>query len=100
METRTQRPTSMQELGRFAERARIVVGAGSVRAFARAAGIDEKSLRKYIAGETEPSLGAVIGIAHASGVNLEWLATGEGPMRKGDGVSVAPRTPRSAQASQ
>lgn len=52
-----------------------------MRAFARSADIDDKSLRQYIAGKTDPSRSALLGIARAGNVTLQWLATGEGPMR-------------------
>lgn len=77
------RPRIGLDLGHFAERIRTVIGERSVLSFARDAGVDEKSLRKYMLGETEPSLGAVIKIAHAAHVRVEWLTTGEGPMRRG-----------------
>lgn len=63
---------------------------GKRKAAAGAAGVSSDSLQRYIREEVEPTFSAVAGLAHAANVNLEWLATGEGPMKKGEGVAVAP----------
>lgn len=84
------RRSSTLELGRFGERVRACVGEESLRSFARKARIDEKSLRKYMAGETVPSFEAAFGISEAAGVSLMWLATGTGSMRGSQEVMVAP----------
>jgi hypothetical protein len=44
---------------------------------------------QYVAGRSEPSLSRLVAMAKAGGVNLAWLATGEGPMRPGE-VATAP----------
>lgn len=67
------------DLSLFAARVREVVGETSVRAFAREAQIDEKSLRKYLEGTGEPGLANLRRLAARGGVTVEWLATGEGP---------------------
>lgn len=67
----------MEELGRFAARVKKVVGDESVRGFARRAEIDDKSLRAYMAGTSDPSRAALVGIARAGGVSVAWLASGE-----------------------
>lgn len=56
-----------------------MIGEGSVSAFARKAGIYESLLRQYVAGSM-PGADKLVAIARAAHVNLEWLATGEGPM--------------------
>ena len=82
--SRTVGPSSEEEVGQFGQRVRTVLGKTSVRSFARDVGIDEKSLRQYMAGATDPSRRTVIAMAKAGGVTVQWLATGEGPMRKGE----------------
>ncbi len=72
------RPSYDLELGRFAERVIEVVSNTPVRAFARDAGISDKSLREYMAAKTEPSRIALVGIASAGNVSVQWLATGYG----------------------
>lgn len=56
---------------------------GSENALARKASISTAGLRKYLSGG-EPTRPVLIAIATAAGVNVEWLATGKGPMRPSD----------------
>ena len=53
---------------------------GGKRAFAKALGVHESGIYKYIRGENMPGLDAIIGMVKATGVSFEWLATGEGEM--------------------
>lgn len=62
----------------FPARLGRVVKADGVRAFARAAGLSEGVVRKYINGESFPTLDRLEKIAGTAGVSLGWLATGEG----------------------
>ncbi len=48
--------------------------------FARAVGVAQASLARWVKGEADPSRMNLIKIADASGVNLEWLALGIGNM--------------------
>ena len=43
----------------------------------------ESTFRKYLSGSI-PSLDKAVRIAEVAGVSLQWLATGEGPMRPGE----------------
>jgi hypothetical protein len=49
---------------------------------AQSAGISIDQLFGYIRGENEPRLTRMAALVGPVGVNLEWLATGRGPMRK------------------
>lgn len=71
------------ELGEeFKDRVELVVKAhGSANSFAKAMGVSEGVVRKWIKGESDPSRSNLIAIAKIGGVNLLWLATGEGPMQ-------------------
>ena len=73
--------SSKKELERdeaFIERLRSLAEAhGSVNALAKAAGVSQSGLQRYLNGG-EPSRKALIAIAVAGGVSLEWLATGSG----------------------
>ena len=69
----------------LAERIKRVVG-DNVSAFSRASDIGESLLRQYIAG-SKPGLDKAAAIAMAGGVSLDWLATGEGPMRPDQGAA-------------
>lgn len=48
--------------------------------------LSARTLNNYMNGRNEPKTSGLVKIARASGVRLEWLATGEGPMLEGDGV--------------
>ncbi len=51
---------------------------------AAAAGVSDDMLYRYIREESPPSFAAMAGLACAAGVSLEWIATGEPPMRRGE----------------
>ncbi|CAK0752058.1 putative HTH cro/C1-type domain-containing protein [Azospirillaceae bacterium] len=61
----------------------------SVLSFARKCEVDDNLLRRYLAG-SEPGLDKVVRIAKAAGVSVQWLTTGEGPMRPEDESSAPP----------
>lgn len=62
----------------FIERLRDIASiAGSVSALAKAAGISQGGLQRYLKGG-EPTRRVLISLAECSGVNLVWLMTGEG----------------------
>lgn len=67
----------------FNDRLRQLIGTDSVNAFRLKCGIGDSTFRKYLKGTT-PGLDKVISIAEAANVNIEWLATGKGPMRGED----------------
>jgi len=54
--------------------------AGGPAKLAERAGLSPSVIRKYQRGESDPSRERLVAIAEAAGVNLLWLATGEGPM--------------------
>ena len=53
---------------------------GSENALAKLAGISQSGIRRYFSGG-EPTRTKLNAIAQAAGVSVEWLATGQGPMR-------------------
>ena len=63
--------------------------AGSGDALSQKTGIPRNTLQTYLMGQAEPKIGRVVDIAHAAGVNIEWLATGKGPMRPTDEPQAA-----------
>jgi transcriptional regulator with XRE-family HTH domain len=69
----------------FRDRLKIALSNESVNAFAEKSGITEGALRKYLSGSSLPGLDKLVAIADTSHVNIEWLATGIGPMKKDDG---------------
>lgn len=75
----------------FTDRLAIAVEmSGGVGNLARAAKISSRMLGKYLAGDSDPSRSRLISIATAAGVQLQWLATGEGPMRPSDDDQAVP----------
>lgn len=73
----------------FAERLEQAIGDYSVRAFANRAGLSEGVVRKYLRNASYPTLDRLISLAHAGGVRVAWLATGEGPQAALDGDQAA-----------
>lgn len=70
---------------------RISAAAGRMRTraeAAKAAGISDDMLYRYIREQSPPSFNAMAGLAKATGVSLEWLATGE--PSQGTGYSQQP----------
>ncbi|MBB4287408.1 helix-turn-helix domain-containing protein [Roseospira goensis] len=59
----------------------ILADEKSSTAFARRAGLSQSGFRRIEKGG-EPGLQSLLSIAQAAGVSIEWLATGEGPMRR------------------
>lgn len=69
----------------FTERIQeIITSVGSAEKLAKRAAIKASSISQYLSGTTDPSRIRLIALATAAGVNIEWLATGVGPMREGD----------------
>ena len=67
----------------FPERLKMALGTKSSRAFAMECGMSATVMHQYLSGKSEPSRLVLISIAKTSGVNLHWLLTGEGEMRRG-----------------
>jgi len=66
------------------DRLRVAVkSAGGNSAVSRRAQMPLATLNKYISGR-EMRVEALISLAAATGVTLEWLATGQGPMKPGE----------------
>ncbi len=54
----------------------------SNNSFAKKCDISEGSLRAYLAGTSLPGTKVLVTISELTGANIEWLATGNGPMMK------------------
>lgn len=80
-----------EALGRFVDRLRSVTGGRNASDLARETGISPRTIHNYLQGRTQdPSLSHAAAMADALGVQLEWLATGRGPMRRADPESPVP----------
>jgi transcriptional regulator with XRE-family HTH domain len=86
-ENRTQGPILAPGIG---PRIKAVADILGTRAYAaKAAGVSDDMLYRYIREENPPSFAAMAGLAKAAGVRLDWLAFSEEPMRRDQAVRVA-----------
>ena len=83
-------PKNIHENG-FSERFTIALGKETAYAFAKRTGINDSLVRKYVTGASMPNLDRAVELSIALNVELIWLATGEGPMRKEDRVTEPPK---------
>lgn len=71
------------EFGRRLDHAvRQVFGEQGQTRAAAAMGMPPQQLNKYVMGRNEPLLDVLVRIANGLGVSLDWLVTGDGPMRR------------------
>lgn len=69
----------------FSERIKKIISlVGSAEKLAYNSGMSSRVIGQYLSGKTDPTRKKLIALAEAAGVNIEWLATGEGLMREGD----------------
>jgi phage repressor protein C with HTH and peptisase S24 domain len=50
---------------------------GSVADLARAVGVSDNAIYKWVSGRGQPSMISLVNLAHAARVSIEWLATGQ-----------------------
>lgn len=75
-------PGSNEELGTFQERVNLIVKmSGGVPPLSRKSGLSDAVIRKWLAGQSDPSRANLVKLADSAGVLVEWLAAGRGPMR-------------------
>jgi transcriptional regulator with XRE-family HTH domain len=67
----------LPRLTAFKERLKLLIGNNSSLGFAQKCGISESVLRKYLKGESEPTLSKLIAISRACEIPVNWLATGD-----------------------
>lgn len=65
-------------VGTLDVRLKEIIGSQSVRSFAQEIGVSETAVRKYLKGGL-PALDILMRICDLTGVNVNWLVTGEGP---------------------
>jgi len=74
----------------FIERLKVLIDdAGSAEKLAKLSGVSSRNISKYLSG-TDPSRTRLIKLAKGSGVNLSWLAAGEGPKDVGSVIPLVP----------
>jgi phage repressor protein C with HTH and peptisase S24 domain len=68
----------------FRRRLRLIMQQfGSVADLARAVGVSDNAIYKWVAGRGQPSMMSLVNLSKAAGVSVEWLATGRGGPSKG-----------------
>ncbi len=93
----------------FRRRLRLIMQQfGSVADLARAVGVSDNAIYKWVSGRGQPSMMSLVNLSKAAGVSVEWLATGRGAPTKArteinagdgaDGVSVGRQPVRPASA--
>ena len=69
----------------FQERIKQIIKlAGSAEKLAHISGMSSRIIGQYLSGKSDPTRMKLIALANAVNVNIEWLATGKGPMLTGD----------------
>lgn len=66
---------------------------GNVSELARQAGIKPPSAKRWLTGESDPQMSNLIKLARAAGVNVQWLATGEGAQYPSQSHSMSQEAP-------
>jgi phage repressor protein C with HTH and peptisase S24 domain len=72
----------------FRRRLRLIMQQfGSVADLARAVGVSDNAIYKWVSGRGQPSMMSLVNLSKAAGVSVEWLATGRGSPTKARGES-------------
>ncbi len=79
-------PSLINKLGSFSDRLKILAGEKAARTFAIELGISPSTFHQYFKGQSEPTRPVLSVIADRTGVNLQWLIDGTGPMKKGEAL--------------
>jgi phage repressor protein C with HTH and peptisase S24 domain len=72
------RPTGADQAGFVARLQLVVQQWPSADRLAKATGVSPSAFRKWLKGVAEPSRDRLVALAEAAGVNVSWLAQGEG----------------------
>lgn len=65
-----------------------LIGEDSIASFSRSTGVPESSLRAYLTRGIKPGMDHSVAIADATGVTVDWLATGRAPRLRADLVEA------------
>lgn len=65
----------------FSERLRIALEDRSAYSLSKSLNVSTSTAEKWLKGTSEPGLSNLCALAKSLGVSIQWLATGEGPMR-------------------
>src|SRR5229473_2990387 len=74
----------------FRRRLRLIMQQfGSVADLARAVGVSDNAIYKWVSGRGQPSMTSLVSLANAAGVSVEWLATGTTAKAKPDFIDTS-----------
>jgi phage repressor protein C with HTH and peptisase S24 domain len=77
----------------FGTRLRLIMQQfGSVADLARAVGVSDNAIYKWVTGRGKPGMSSLVNLARAAGVSVEWLATGKGQPLKSR-AEISPKIP-------
>jgi phage repressor protein C with HTH and peptisase S24 domain len=77
----------------FGTRLRLIMQQfGSVADLARAVGVSDNAIYKWVTGRGKPGMSSLVNLARAAGVSVEWLATGKGQPLKAR-AEIHPKIP-------
>jgi len=68
----------------------VIQSEKSLNDFANKCGITGSLMRNYLYGKSLPGLDKLILLSNVAGVEIKWLATGEGPMKRGEEPKKTP----------
>ena len=81
----------------FRRRLRLIMQQfGSVADLARAVGVSDNAIYKWVSGRGQPSMMSLVNLSKAAGVSVEWLATGRGAPTKAQSEFSATESPTEA----
>jgi transcriptional regulator with XRE-family HTH domain len=67
----------------FTDRIKKIIGlTGSAEKLANITGMSSRIIGQYLAGKSDPTRKKLIALSDAAKVNIEWLATGNGPIKE------------------
>jgi phage repressor protein C with HTH and peptisase S24 domain len=67
----------------------VIESFGSVVAVAKAVGVSDNAIYKWLAGRGQPSVTNLVALARAARVSIEWLATGEESKQSAQAITRA-----------
>lgn len=79
--------TSVVESEFRARLTQVLASIGSVVACAKAIGVSDNAIYKWLAGRGQPSVANLVALAQAGRVSVEWLATGSEPTQSTNAVT-------------
>src|SRR5215472_2950035 len=70
--------STTDEIEEFRRRLRLIMQQfGSVAELARAVGVSDNAIYKWVSGRGQPSMISLVNLARTARVSIEWLATGQ-----------------------